>query len=480
MPCYGCGDSFGFFAKEHGCKNCGFAFCSKCLSKKTKVPKLNDEKHSVCNKCYNILTGKVKPKDDKERFDPPEAYKKRMAALEERESKGDVGRSHHHVQPHHGHQKYQHLNPAEREIAERLEKLKEKTPEQVAAAKVSEKDIASRLANLKGENPDIKAGQSRPYYRPPDRRTQQAQIDDLLDEIADEVELDSRLPDPTKQIEDRLSRLRGVPDTRSSGTENNLNRSDSTEAKPFTHTNIGQDKSKRNNEDGGEISIDEMNKLIQQTADELEMDAKKAMTDLEKDKDIMRRLQEIKSRRKDDVNKQGTPRPEGEQAQSDSDNENEEEMTKNLVKQLLEESKLDEAAARDGIDVGGLNTDRKKSNTAQKEEEIEDDDELPYCTLCTEDATIRCHGCDLDLYCNRCWNESHKEFMMTDHETSSALRQWEKNNQSPDVIRDTEIQPSCPGFAFVHDSASLVVVQANPGHSGWILLLIDLGRGQPE
>ncbi|KAK3108765.1 hypothetical protein FSP39_015175 [Pinctada imbricata] len=41
----------------------------------------------------------------------------------------------------------------------------------------------------------------------------------------------------------------------------------------------------------------------------------------------------------------------------------------------------------------------------------------------------------------------------------------EKNNQSPDVIRDTEIQPSCSGFAFVHDSASLIVVEANPGHS---------------
>ncbi|KAK3094570.1 hypothetical protein FSP39_003501 [Pinctada imbricata] len=52
----------------------------------------------------------------------------------------------------------------------------------------------------------------------------------------------------------------------------------------------------------------------------------------------------------------------------------------------------------------------------------------------------------------------------------------EKNNQSPDVIRDTEIQPSCPGFAFVHDSASLVVVQANPVHSGWISLsLITTG-----
>ncbi|KAK3097747.1 hypothetical protein FSP39_012780 [Pinctada imbricata] len=53
---------------------------------------------------------------------------------------------------------------------------------------------------------------------------------------------------------------------------------------------------------------------------------------------------------------------------------------------------------------------------------------------------------------------------------TQTRRQWEKNNQIPDVIRDTEIQPSCPGFSFVQDTASHVVVQANPGHSGWISL----------
>ena len=95
-----------------------------------------------------------------------------------------------------------------------------------------------------------------------------------------------------------------VLDSKPDVPENNLNRSDSREMQPFKH-NIGEDKSKRSNEEGGEVSMEEMNKLIEEAANELELDAKKALTDLQKDKDIMKRLQEIKSRRKDDVNKQG-------------------------------------------------------------------------------------------------------------------------------------------------------------------------------
>ncbi|KAJ8309345.1 hypothetical protein KUTeg_014219 [Tegillarca granosa] len=169
--------------------------------------------------------------------------------------------------------------------------------------------------------------------------------------FADEVEIDSHMPDPVAEVEGRLAKFRDQP----SGGEkaNNLNRGNSQENKPFemniTGASGGDNSKSQSNE---KISLEEMNKLIEQAAKEMEMDAQKALQDLQKDKEIMKKLQEIKSRKKEDVNKEGDDsKEENKEELSDSDNENEEELAKNLIKKLLEESKLEEAAAKDGINV---------------------------------------------------------------------------------------------------------------------------------
>jgi hypothetical protein len=36
-----------------------------------------------------------------------------------------------------------------------------------------------------------------------------------------------------------------------------------------------------------------------------------------------------------------------------------------------------------------------------------DEDQKTWCVVCLEDATIRCVGCDDDVYCARCWKEMH-------------------------------------------------------------------------
>lgn len=36
-----------------------------------------------------------------------------------------------------------------------------------------------------------------------------------------------------------------------------------------------------------------------------------------------------------------------------------------------------------------------------------DEDQKTWCIVCLEDATVRCLGCDDDVYCARCWKEMH-------------------------------------------------------------------------
>lgn len=55
------------FNKEHGCSRCAFGFCNKCIKNKFIIPNLSPQPVSVCNNCYNILTGKVTQIDNRSR-----------------------------------------------------------------------------------------------------------------------------------------------------------------------------------------------------------------------------------------------------------------------------------------------------------------------------------------------------------------------------------------------------------------------------
>ena len=50
------------------------------------------------------------------------------------------------------------------------------------------------------------------------------------------------------------------------------------------------------------------------------------------------------------------------------------------------------------------------SNLASKQQpkKYTDEDIDSWCTICNEDATLSCIGCDGDLYCTNCWLEGHK------------------------------------------------------------------------
>ena len=77
-----------------------------------------------------------------------------------------------------------------------------------------------------------------------------------------------------------------------------------------------------------------------------------------------------------------------------NDSDDEEEQASAIVKRVLAEQKLeleDDTIVNDG------------------------NEELPWCELCNEDAQLRCIGCDSDLFCRRCWKETHQDSELKQH-----------------------------------------------------------------
>ena len=170
--CNGCATKFSFFKKEKGCKNCGYSFCKDCLGYKIKVPRLNNEKHEVCKKCYDISTGKAAPVTQAN-SSPPENFKKRMAALSDPNApkplrsdvklKGPAGGSSGSASGRaRNMDKYKGMSKEDQAIGERLEKLKQA---RAAGAKPvpSQSEIETRLKDLKGSQPPPPSQQEMAY-----------------------------------------------------------------------------------------------------------------------------------------------------------------------------------------------------------------------------------------------------------------------------------------------------------------------------
>uniref|UniRef100_A0A182R674 FYVE-type domain-containing protein n=1 Tax=Anopheles funestus TaxID=62324 RepID=A0A182R674_ANOFN len=91
---------------------------------------------------------------------------------------------------------------------------------------------------------------------------------------------------------------------------------------------------------------------------------------------------------------------------SDSDEGlTDEELARKLAKRYAEEGKLEAKLSLE--------------NELEEEPSVpsNSEEELPWCTICNEDATIRCRGCDNDLYCRACYKEFHYDEDPREHPT---------------------------------------------------------------
>ncbi|XP_010130819.1 PREDICTED: abscission/NoCut checkpoint regulator [Buceros rhinoceros silvestris] len=409
--CYGCASKFSVFKKECGCKNCGRSFCAGCLSFSAVVPRCGSTRQKVCKECQGKLTGEGS-QSSSAKWSPPENYKKRVAALEAKQNQlkeqqkasakpqGQTG------------SRYQGLSKEDRSIAERLERLREeRKPKSIptqaeiearlAALKedcrgpvLSTQEMEDRLAVLQGRDPPSQA--PRPVLQPPDTRSLVQQTDDLLTQLSEEVAIDEHY------------RPKVQPQAVSSQNLNDLNRESEDRVCPA-------------NLDPKQLE-EEKNKLLAEAAAELEEEN----TTQEKVLQVVRRLAALRGEDPEKVTLETYKLP-------DSDEEvAEEEAIHRVLKQLTEEAALDEASGfnippdqttQPGPSQKNLPKKAKQkrqtpTTTAFARTDDSDADELPWCCICNEDATLRCHGCDRDLYCERCFWEGHDEFDLKDHQTS--------------------------------------------------------------
>ncbi|KAJ8290393.1 hypothetical protein GJAV_G00012270 [Gymnothorax javanicus] len=389
--CFSCASKFTLFKKEQGCKNCGRSFCSGCLNFTALVPRCGNTSQKVCKQCHDNL-GRGGDRNDAAKWSPPENYKKRVAALEAKQEQ--------HRAPLKAEAKMSSiadlsatrgLSKEDRAIAERLQKLKEDTkPKSIP----SEKDIESRLAALKAPTKPVPSAQ----------------------EMEDRLAALQGRPQPSQATPP----IHQPPDSHSEGANGLMNDLNKKEAGSMEDNLDDLQQVAKNLEA-------EKSRLLTEAMEELKRDA----VGQEQVLQMAKRLAQLKGQDPDKVTMRDVERP-------DSDEETEEEAMNRLLKQLSEEAALDEASGYNILPEhsGPKNTEKSASHkmksskmgkrpatvasTAQVEDsDSEDSDELPWCCICNSDATIRCHTCDGDLFCQRCFREGHNKFDRKEHRTAS-------------------------------------------------------------
>ncbi|KAM9381358.1 abscission/NoCut checkpoint regulator [Phaethornis superciliosus] len=408
--CYGCASKFSVFKKECGCKNCGRSFCSACLGFSAVVPRCGSTQQKVCKQCHGKLTGEGS-QSSSAKWSPPENYKKRVAAFEARQNQ--LKEQQRTAAKPSGQEcsRYKGLSKEDRAIAERLERLREeRKPKSIptqaeiearlAALKEdcwrpvpSTQEMEDRLAVLQGRDPPSLA--PRPVHQPPDTRSLVQQTNDLLTQLSEEVAIDEHY------------RPRVQPQGVGSQSLNDLNRESEDCICPADL-------------DAKQLE-EEKNKLLAEAAAEL----REENTRKEKILQVAKRLAALKGEDPEKVTLETYTLP-------DSDEEvAEEEAIHRVLQQLTEEAALDEASGfnipPDQTTLPGPSKENPHKKAKQKVTlattalsgaDGSEEDELPWCCICNEDATLRCHGCDGDLYCQRCFREGHDEFDLKDHHTS--------------------------------------------------------------
>lgn len=115
--------------------------------------------------------------------------------------------------------------------------------------------------------------------------------------------------------------------------------------------------------------------------------------------EIEKRLAQLRGSPENNENRTIQP---AELPEDEYEKENEEDTVNKLTKRFLEEAAID---VKKNVD------DEDELNNLDIPDPLNPSDleELPWCTICNEDAVVRCVNCDGELFCNDCFQECHKD-----------------------------------------------------------------------
>lgn len=355
LQCFGCGQGFGFFRREHGCKKCGRLFCSGCTSQSIILPQHGSKKMKVCDQCYRNLTrDSQKQTQTRDRSD---------------------------------------LNDLNKNTA--LHRPVLSTYEKGDPQDGLEKTVITRAESLEHENSSID----------PDEAIRQRLAELRANDSCKDKDNSSISQITDQQLGERFENLTGR------------------KAISMQNSNINTLQPKKS-------EIEEVSNLMKQMLEENKLaeedpTAKSSIID----KEIEERLAKLKG-----INPSLTNQPKSNMFDSDEDDET---ASQQYLKQILGEVALD--LKMENIDCG--DTSASKSSKSRKKtgqsktkdmdfsampssifshdyEANSDDEELPWCCICNGNAVLRCHGCDDDLYCRRCYREGHGREDYEDHDIS--------------------------------------------------------------
>lgn len=128
---------------------------------------------------------------------------------------------------------------------------------------------------------------------------------------------------------------------------------------------------------------------------------------LDEASDPIRDLEERLNKLRGVAGKSDTVQPEGSKPLVAPDDEDDD---KKFVKKILAEAMLD-------AQLHITDEERELMEGIPKPPKDYDLEELPWCTICNEDAKIRCVDCDGELYCKACFREIHDDEDYRRHQT---------------------------------------------------------------